>query len=97
MGLWELIAIIVVVQAVASIVKARHGGGKGTISAGELDEIHRRMDDQADLLAEAQVKIEDQHLQLEELQERLEFAERLLSRARDLPELGAGRDKLGDG
>lgn len=92
MGLWEFMAIAVIAQAISGIIRSKHKSGKGVIEAGEIDELHRRIDDQAESIADAHAQIASYNSQVEELHERLEFTERLLSQVRDRPELSAGPD-----
>ena len=92
MGFWEFMAIAVVANAVGGIVKGKHKLGKGSIGAGEIDELHRRIDDQAEALVDANQQIADNNSQVEEMHERLEFAERLLSQVRERPGISPGAD-----
>lgn len=50
---------------------------------GALDELTRRLEEQANILG-------SQESQIQELQERVDFAERILTEARDRHQLGPG-------
>jgi hypothetical protein len=51
------------------------------------------LEQQAAALEDAQTALDNQSAHLAELQERLDFAERLLVQARDRPALGAGEQR----
>ena len=74
------ITVIVIVRTIASAVS-----GRGA-SRSEIVDLKERMDD-------AQHTLEQQSTQLAELQERLDFAERLLAKSRDRSALGAGEKR----
>lgn len=54
-----------------------------------------QLEQQAAVLEDAQATLADQSAQLAELQERLDFAERILAQSRDRPSLGV-REERGD-
>jgi uncharacterized protein HemX len=51
--------------------------------------LQEQLEQQAAALEDAQARLADQSAQLAELQERLDFAERILAQSRDRPSLGA--------
>jgi hypothetical protein len=54
----------------------------------DVASVQQQLDDQAAALEETQVKLAQQSTQLAELQERVDFAERMLAQARDRMKLG---------
>ena len=52
-----------------------------------------QLEQQAAVLEDAQATLADQSAQLAELQERLDFAERILAQSRDRPSLGVREEK----
>lgn len=80
--------MILVVRSIAGAI-----AGRGS-SRSELAQIKQRLDEHAAALEDAQTTVTNQSTQLAELQERLDFAERLLAQAKDRSALGAG-DKRG--
>ena len=66
--------------------------GAGGAGESELARIAEQLDQQAVALEDAQRTLANQSTQLTELQERVDFAERLLAQVRDRAALGA-RDK----
>ncbi len=87
MGFWEVIAIMVVVNGVATVFKSR---GRHGVESGEIEELRHRLEEQGETIADAQTELADQNLQMEELHERLEFTERVLAQLKDRPEIGPG-------
>lgn len=75
------------VGAIAEIAKAIARRGA---SASELSQLKRQLQQYTAALEEAQATLASQATQLAELQERIDFAERLLTQARDRPVLGGG-------
>ena len=69
--------VIVIVRTIAGAFNARNA------SRPELGQLTERLDD-------AHAELANQATQIAELQERLDFAERLLAKARDRPGLGPG-------
>lgn len=84
------IAAITLIVMVRSIAGAIAGGGS---SRSELAQIKQRLDEHAAALEDAQTTVTNQSTQLAELQERLDFAERLLAQAKDRSALGAGEKR----
>ncbi|PYO84066.1 MAG: hypothetical protein DMD65_03830 [Gemmatimonadetes bacterium] len=79
--------MVLVAKAIAGAVAGRGG------SRSELAQIKQRLEQHAAALDDAQTTLTDQSTQLAELQERLDFAERLLAQARDRSALGAGEKR----
>jgi Tfp pilus assembly protein FimV len=75
---------VLVARAVAGAI-----AGRGA-SRSEVAQIKERLEQQVAVLEDAQTTLADQSTQLAELQERLDFAERLLAQARDRSALGPG-------
>jgi len=86
-GIFLIILAGILADTIVKIVK--HRGGSPQVRA-ELEELRRQLDDQANRLTDAQATLASQDAQLLEMQERLDFAERILAQGRDRPELGAG-------
>lgn len=76
--------LVLVARAIAGAIS-----GRGA-SRSELAQIKQRLEQDAAALEDAQTTLANQSTQLAELQERLDFAERLLAQARDRSALGAG-------
>lgn len=74
-------------STIAQIVKAI-AGRRG--SASELAHIRRELEQYAVALEDAQTSLANQSTQIAELQERVDFAERLLAQSRDRSGLRAG-------
>ena len=81
------IAGTTVVMAVGAIAGAIRGRGS---SRSEVAQLSDQVKDQALALEEVQHNLASQSSQLEELQERLDFAERLLAQSRDRTMLKPG-------
>lgn len=88
-----MIALVMVALAgiaagtIGQVVKAIAGRGA---SASELAHIKQQLVQYAAALEDAQTTLADQSKELAELQERVDFAERLLSQARGRSALGGG-------
>ena len=80
MGLFIIILAGMAVGAISEIAKAVAGRGASTK---ELAELKLQLEQYATALQEAQSALSDQATELAELQERVDFAERLLAQARD--------------
>ena len=72
-------------ETVIRVAKARAGGAPRLQA--HLDQLQQQFDDQASALAEIQSHSAGQEAQFRELQDRLDFAERLLTQAQDRPAL----------
>ncbi len=90
-----ILALTIAAATMVLVAKAIAGAiaGRGP-SRSELAQIKQRLEQDAAALEDAQTTLTNQGTQLAELQERLDFAERLLAQARDRSALGAG-DKRG--
>src|SRR6476619_591322 len=77
-------------ETVIRVARARAGGA--TRVQAHLDQLQQQCDDQASALAEVQSHSAGQEAQFRELQDRLDFAERLLTQAQDRSALGPGAD-----
>lgn len=88
-----LLGLAIVAMTAVMVAKAIAGaiGGRGA-SRSELSQIKERLEQHAAALEEAQTRLADQTTELAELQERLDFAERLLAQARDRSALGPGKE-----
>jgi len=78
---------VLVAKAIAAAIAGR--GAPRT----DLAELRERLEQQAAALDDAQASLANQSSQLAELQERLDFAERLLAQARDRSALGPGEKR----
>jgi len=79
MGLFIIVLAGMAVGAISEIAKAVAGRGASTR---ELAELKLQLEQYATALQEAQSTLSDQATELAELQERVDFAERLLAQAR---------------
>jgi uncharacterized protein YycO len=88
-----ILALTIAATTLVLVAKAIAGAiaGRGA-SRSELAEIKQRLEQDAAALEDAQTTLANQSTQLAELQERLDFAERLLAQARDRSALGAGEE-----
>jgi uncharacterized protein YycO len=86
-----ILALIIAATTLVLVAKAIAGAlaGRGA-SRSELAQIKQQLEQDAAALEDAQTTLANQSTQLLELQERLDFAERLLAQARDRSALGAG-------
>jgi hypothetical protein len=76
--------IVLVARTLTAAVAGRRA------SRSELAQINQGLEQQAAALEDVQTTLTNQSAQLAELQERLDFAERLLVQTRDRPALQAG-------
>ncbi len=79
MGLFIIVLAGLAVGAISEIAKTIAGRGASTR---ELAELKLQLEQYATALQEAQSTLSDQATELAELQERVDFAERLLAQAR---------------
>ena len=86
-GLFLIIMAGILGDTLVKIVK--HRVGTTQLRAG-LENLRHQLEDQANRLTDAQAALASQDAQLQEVQERLDFAERVLTQVRDRPSLGAG-------
>lgn len=86
-----VVAVAIAGATLIMIVKTIAGAfAHRGVSPSELAQIRDQFDHQAALLDETQAALAAQSAQLAELQERLDFAERLLTQVRNRPALGPG-------
>lgn len=81
------LSIVGIVMVTKTIAGAFSGRGA---SRSELAQIKERLDECTTALDDTQAALTHQSTQLAELQERVDFAERILAQARDRSALGAG-------
>lgn len=86
-----LLALAIAATTAVLVAKAIAGAiaGRGA-SRSDLAQIRERLEQHVAVLEDAQSTLANQSTQLAELQERLDFAERLLAQARDRSALGPG-------
>ena len=89
-ALFVLAVIGIVGDTIVKVAKARSGGGASKALRGELDDLGQQLQDQAAVLADAQATILAQADSIQELHERLDFTERILTQAREKGLLGRG-------
>jgi exonuclease VII small subunit len=89
-----LLALAIVATTAVLVVKTIAGAivGRGG-SRSELAHIRERLEQQSAELEDAQTNLANQSTQLAELQERLDFAERLLAQSRDRSALAPGEKR----
>lgn len=89
-----LLGLAIAAATVVLVAKVIAGAiaGRGS-SRSELAQIRERLEQHAAALEDAQTSLANQSTQLAELQERLDFAERLLAQARDRSALGPGEKR----
>lgn len=86
-GLFIIILAGMALGAISEVAKAIARRGA---SASELNRLKHQLDQYTAALEDAQTTLSSHAAQLAELQERLDFAERLLAQGRDHSALGAG-------
>ncbi len=86
-----LLALAIAASTAVLVARAVAGAiaGRGA-SRSEVAQIKERLEQHVAVLEDAQTTLADQSTQLAELQERLDFAERLLAQARDRSALRPG-------
>lgn len=84
-----LLALAIAATTAVMVARAIAGaiGARGAARS-ELAQLREQLEQHAGALEDAQTNLANQSAELAELQERLDFAERLLTRGRDRPELG---------
>lgn len=88
-----LFIIILGGMALGAITEVAKAIGRRRVSASELADLRHQLEQNVEELEEARTTLTTQGAQLAELQERLDFAERMLTQARDRGALGAGQDR----
>jgi hypothetical protein len=77
--------------ATVSVAKSMRGAARSrAVSRGEVAQLTEQLDHHAAALENAELSLERQQAQLAEMQERLDFAERMLVQYRDRVPVGAG-------
>ena len=90
-----LVALAIVATSAVLVARTIAGAISGRRSArSDLAHLAEQLDDHAAALEDAQNSLANQSAQIAELQERLDFAERVLAQGRDRPGLRPG-DKDG--
>ena len=79
--------LVLVVRTIAGAITGRRASRSDPAHLGE------RVEQQAVALEDVQNSLANQSAQLAELQERVDFAERLLAQPRERPPLGPGEDR----
>ena len=75
--------LVLLAKTIAGAITASRGGSRS-----ELGQIKQRLEEQSAALDDAQTTLNHQANLLTELQERVDFAERMLAQSRDRPALG---------
>jgi hypothetical protein len=86
LGIFAITAVLVA-RAIAGAIS-----GRGA-SRSEMARFREQLDQHAAALQDVEVSLANQAPQLAELQERLDFTERLLVQARDQTQLGSGKKR----
>ena len=89
-------AIVIIMLAgigYAAVEKIAKAMGRRGASASDFAELKEHLEQTADALEETRASLANQATQVVELQERVDFAERSLTQARNRPALGAGPEK----
>jgi len=87
----ELLGLAIVAMTAVMVAKVIAGAiaGRGA-SRSDIAQIREQLEQHTVALEDAQTNLADQSSELAELQERLDFAERLLAQSRDRSALGPG-------
>jgi len=89
-GVFFLLLALIAGNTVYKVVLARTGASRALPALrAELEEMRGQLESQTADLADAHAALTNQDAQLQELQERVDFAERLLAQVKDRPRLGA--------
>lgn len=91
-GLFILALAGIAADTVTKVVKSR---GNAPLLRAQLDELQQQVHDQAASLADANAVIIEQGESIQELHERVDFAERILTQARESGQLGRGSGEAG--
>jgi hypothetical protein len=89
-GIFILVLVGIVGDTIVKVAKSRGGAAATKALRSELDELNQQLQDQSAALADAQATIAAQAESLQELHERVDFAERVLAQSRDRGALGKG-------
>lgn len=89
-----ILALTIAATTILLIVRTIAGAfNKSGASGADLSQIKRQLEQHTGELEDVQAALTNQSTQVAELQERLDFAERLLAQARDRAALGAGEKR----
>jgi hypothetical protein len=94
-GLFILAICGIVADTIVKVAKSRGGAATAKALRGELDEMAQQLLDQSAVLADAQATIASQAESIQELHERVDFAERILTQVREKGALGRGSGEAG--
>jgi Tfp pilus assembly protein FimV len=89
-GLFILAVCGIVGDTIVKVAKSRAGAATSKALRGELDEMSQLLQDQSAALADAQATIASQAESIQELHERVDFAERILTQVKEKGALGRG-------
>ena len=90
-----LLALAIAAGTVLMVVKTIAAAFNKTGSASELAKVKEQLQLHAAMLDDAENNLANQSNQIAELQERLDFTERLLTQGRERTALGPGENKQG--
>jgi len=85
-----LLALAMFGTTLVLVARAIAGAISGRRAHSELGQVREQLAQHEAALEDAQASLDQQSAQLAELQERLDFTERLLAQGRDRPALGPG-------
>jgi len=89
-GLFFIALAAIIGETAVKLVRARAGGKVGTRLKDDLAHLARQLEEHSASLADAHVGLANHDAQVQELQERVDFAERVLAQTRDKPGLRPG-------
>ena len=87
-GIFILIMSGIIAGTITEIFKA--SAKRAAISPAELEELKQLVRDQTAALADTEARLSAQSEMIDEMQERLNFTERMLTQFRDRPAIGPG-------
>jgi hypothetical protein len=88
-----LIALAIAATTVVMVARTIAAAISGRVARSELGQVKEQLEQHSAALEEAESSLAHQSTQLAELQERLDFAERLLAQGRARPSLGPGEER----
>lgn len=94
-GLFILAVLGILGDTVVKVAKSRGGAAASKALRGEMDELAQQLAEQSAALSDAQATIVAQAESIQELHERVDFAERMLTQVRDKGALGRGGGAAG--
>ncbi len=89
-GLFIILLVGIVGDIIVKLTKGVQGSKQTAALQAELEQLRLQLEEQAGALSDAETQLARQSGQLEELYERLDFAERMLAQAKQRPALGSG-------